>query len=267
MQAAYQEFMLGKGKAPKSPTPVKNYDAKKHHSDSKKKGHRPILRAFQGRLEEWKETSQKLEGVVRSISNLRDRIYWESSCLAAQFGSDPEQDHSPWRQSGFRSSFANQKSSNALLKEDVQLALDHDLLQHERMLSAVRSLVASLAQTVDEIGRRLDEWMLQTLVEQSELLLDERMLATQLKEQNAFELAQEVYSLLASDLYQKQKMATKVFESCHDGVFGGRTENGKTKSFFQSNPRDVIKQTSKELSNPEGKNLVLSLVNELLEIS
>ena len=267
MQAAYQEFMLGKGKAPKSPTPVKNYDAKKHHSDSKKKGRRPILRALQGRLEEWKETSQKFEGVVRSISNLRDRIYWESSCLATQFGSDPEQDHPPWRQSGFRSSFANQKSSNALMKEDVQLALDHDLLQHERMLSAVRSLVASLAQTVDEIGRRLDEWMLQTLIDQSELVLDERTLATQLKEQNAFELAQEVYSLLASDLYQKQKMATKVFESCHDGVFGGRIENGQSKSFFQSNPRDVIKQTSKELSNPEGKNLVLSLVNKLLEIS
>ena len=263
MQAAYEEFMLGKSKVPKSPTPVKNYGADKNRSDSKKKGHRPILRALQGRLEEWKDTSQKLEGVLRSISNLRDRIYWESSSLATRHRNELQ----PWRQSGFRSSFGNRKSNHVLMKDDIQLALDHDLLQHERMLSGVRSLVASLAQLVDEIGRRLDEWMLQNLIDQSEHVLDERMLAMQLKEQSTFELAQEVYSLLATDLYQKQKMATRVFDSCHDGVFVGSHEKGETKSLFQSDPRDVIKQTSKELSNPERKNLVLSHVNKLLAIS
>jgi hypothetical protein len=94
------------------------------------------------------------------------------------------------------------------------------------------------------------------------------MLATQVKEQNTIELAQEVYSLLAVDLYRKQKMATMIFDSCHDGVLGGRdNENIPKKSFFKSDPRDVIKKSFKEMSNPEHRKLVFDLVNKVLIIS
>jgi len=256
MQAAYLDYMLGKsaGDAPKSPA-GKSPSADNDRSGKKKKAHRPILRAVQGRLEEWKDTNSKLDAVLRSIANLRDRIYWESTFFNLQ----REQKEQPvWGGSGFRSGFSNDNSCNSLQKEDIHLALDHDLLQHERMLSAVRSLVASLAQVVDEIGRRLDEWMLQNLMDQNELVVRDA------REQNAFELAQEVYSLLALDLYSKQNTATRVFESCHDGVLGGVDTNGQGHSYFKSDPRDVIKKSSKELSKPENRNLLLSLVEKLL---
>lgn len=272
MQAAYQEYMLGKSKVGVHKSPAKtSYGADNNRSGSKKKAHqkgyRPILRAVQGRLEEWKDTNQKLEGVLRSIANLRDRIYWESTCLCMQHQKDSKQQQPSWRDSGFRSSFSNHNSYNALLNEDVHLALNHDLLQHERMLSGVRTLVASLAQTIDEIGRRLDEWMLQNLIDRNDQVLEDDMVAIQVKEQYAFELAQEVYSLLASDLYRKQKVATTVLDSYHDGVLGGRNENSSEKSFLMSNPRDVIKKSSKELSSPERKNLILDIVDKLLIIS
>lgn len=262
MQAAYMEYMVGKSKGgvPKSPG-VKSSSADNNRSGTKKKAHRPILRALQGRLEEWKDTNSKLEGVLRSIGNLRDRIYWESNALAMK----QEEDQPVWRGSGFRSGFSDEKSCNSLLKKDIYLALDHDLLQHERMLSAVRSLVASQAQTVDEIGRRLDEWMLQNLMDQNDYVLEDRMVAMQVREQNTFELTQEVYSFLASDLYWKQNMATRVFESCHDGVLGRTDDNDRSHSLLKSDPRDVIKKSWKEFSKPENKK-ILDLVDKLLAI-
>jgi hypothetical protein len=269
MDITYQEYMLGKSKSgvATSPTEKKHGGDDNNYNDRKKRGYRPILRALQGRLEEWKATNQKLEGVLRSIGNLRDRVYWESGFLNVPSGSSDERvmckqqqkeqkEHRPsWRDSGFRSSL----SSHTLLKDDIHLALNHDLLQHERMLSALRSLVASLAQTVDEIGRRLDEWMLQNLMEKN----DEFVILV--KEQDTLELAQEIYSLLASDLYWKQKMATRVFDSCHDGILAEGDES-TTHSFWMSDPRDVIKKTSKESSKSVHRNLILQLVNKLLII-
>ena len=274
MQIAYQEYMLGKSKSdvPTSPTEENHRGDDNNYNDRKKRGYRPILRALQGRLEEWKATNQKLEGVMRSIANLRDRVYWESGCFKnAPSGSSDEQvmcmqqqkeqkqQRPSWRDSGFRSSLSNHNFGSTLLKEDIHLALNHDLLQHERMLSALRSLVAALAQTVDEIGRRLDEWMLQNLMEKN----DEFVILV--KEQDTLELTQEIYLLLASDLYWKQKMAMRVFDSCHDGVLAGG-DDSPNNSFWKSDPRDVIKKTSKELSKSEHGNLILHLVYKLLTI-
>ncbi len=258
MQAAYLEYMLGKsaGDVPKSPV-GKSPGADNDRSGKKKKAHRPILRAVQGRFEEWKDTNSKLEAVLRSIANLRNRIYWESSFLNLR----REQKEQPvWGGSGFRSGFSNDISCNSLKKEDIHLALDHDLLQHERMLSAVRTLVASLAQVVDEIGRRLDDWMLHNIMDQDDLVVGDA------REQDAFEIFQEVYSLLASDLYSKQNIATRVFESCHDGVLEGTDASGQGHSNFKSDPRDVIKKSLKELSKSENRNLLLSLVEKLLSL-
>jgi hypothetical protein len=275
MQAAYHEFMLGKNNSGLAPSPIEKNSGNNKGSGRKKRFYQPTLRALQGRLEEWKETNQKLEALFRSISNLRDRVHWESEyfttlprgpsdegTMLTQEGKEPS-----WRDSGYRSAFSQRNSGGALSTEDVHLALDHDLLQHERMLSAIRSLLATLAQTVDEIGRRLDEWMLQNLGDQTyHHTSDDRNFATLVEEQNTLQLVQKVYSTLASDLYLKQKMATRVFDSCHDGLLGGGNEISPNSSSWQSDPRDVIKKISKELSGSEHKKHVSNLVNKLMNI-
>lgn len=286
MQAAIEFFMLGKSVSGVPPSPQKESPrvSDDNYNNRRKKGYRPILKAYQGRIEEWKDTNRQLEGVVGSIVNLRDRIHWESSRLTVfsvgSEGHTPETNHAQkeekhrqpsWRDCGFRSSLSRHNSSVALSKEDIHSALNHDLLRHERMLSALRSLLASLAKTVDDIGRRLDEWMIQNLWDQDVgMSEDEKMFAARIKEQKALELAQEVYSLLASDLYRKQKMAIRIFDSCHDGVLERGDSNNASLSndqfFGMSDPRNVIKTASKEFPSLESRDLTWNAVNQLMTI-
>eukprot|EP00536_Pseudo-nitzschia_multiseries_P008940 jgi/Psemu1/241676/estExt_Genewise1.C_2380005 len=287
MQAAFEAYMLGGSKNSKTssvpPSPL-NESRDEHYSSRRKKGYRPILKAYQGRIEEWKDTVQQLEGVTGSIANLRDRVYWENGRLE-QLSSVENfaQEQKPadrrlaeekarqrsWRDSGFRSGGFG---GGALRKEDVHLALHHDLLQHERMLSALRSLLASLAHTVDDIGRRLDEWMMYELTDPyipAGVPEDEKLLAARLHEEKAFQLAQDVYSLLALDLYRRQEMAVRIFESCHDGVLE-RGDDGMDPSndaFWMPDPRGVSKQALKEFSSTSTADPTLNAVNRLMSIT
>lgn len=303
MQAAIEAFMLGKGQSGVPPSPQKENSRPVKEDNCynrRKSGYRPILKAYQGRIEEWKDTNRQLEGVMRSIANLRDRVYWESARLRVlSVGTDGQnnaptnrvhategrqgqrqrQERQPtWRDCGFRSSLSKHKSSGGpLWKEDIDLALNHDLLRHEQMLSALRSLLASLAKTVDDIGRRLDEWMMHDLMDQDHedgiyiaVPEDEKTLAARAKEHKALELAQDLYSLVASDLYRKQTMAKHVFDSCHDGlVERGDGNNSSIPSdyfLWMSDPRDVIKTASKQFPTSESNDPTWNAVNQLMNI-
>ena len=301
MLSEYKEFMLGNSKESKgssnsnapenarsayTPPSITKYgtgDNRDHSSDGNsnrkgKKSYRPILKAFQGRLEAFKDTNKQLESVLGSILNLRDRIHWESSRLQSLSvaTTDSKDERNKWRDCGFRSSLPD-----ALLEEDIRLALNHDLLQHERMLSSLRSLLALLAQTVDDIGRRLDEWMLLNLTEltspqrqqryyaspdHDSCVVGERKLMMWVNEQNLLEEAQQVYSLLALNLYRKQKLATGVLNSCHDGLLvTGDTDFSKD-SFWKTNPRDVVKKASIEWSDTESTDSISNLAHNLLNM-
>lgn len=287
MQAAIEAFMLGKSKSSAPTSPQKESDDNHQNSNVRKKCYRSILRAFQGRVEEWNDANKQLKGVLGSIANLRDRVYWESRRLKAfsvgMEGKDMglnkrhvKQKHRqpPWRSSGYRNTLFMHRGSCALLKEeDIQLALNHDLLQHERMLSALRSTMASMAKTVDDIGRRLDEWMIHNLNNESDWMIeDKKTVAARLQETEALELAQEVFSLLASDLYSKQMMAMKVFDSCHDGVLEvvdvHTTSTGLSNdnTLWMSDPRAVIKRASKEFPSSDSSDPTLAAVNQLMNI-
>lgn len=302
MQAAYQDFMLGKSKKSKGDGNGSNYDnvstppsiAKYNTEISKiriegkisskgKKEYRPIFKAFQGRLSEWNSTNKQLESVFRSIINLRDRIYWESSRLqppliASDLKQQLQEEKMPsWRNCGFRSVSFNRDSNSSLDTEDINLALSHDLLQHERMLSVLRSLLALLAQHIDEIGRRLDEWIFLDLSElpPSQQQLDryyvskgdesttkDRILVTGwTNQQNILEDAREVYSLLALDLFRKQKLAMGIFNSCLDNILITIDENFSAEDSFQK-----TKKASTEWSGTENKDLTKNLVHRLLKI-
>lgn len=265
MQASFQEFMMG-GKAKADLSVSRKEDThrgRENNSSSKrKKEYRPVFKAFQGRLREWKDTNEKLESALRSIGNLRDRVAWESGWLRALSGVLGEQKEQRqrkllWRDCGFRS------SGGALSKSDINSTLSHDLLQHERMMSTLRSLLALSAQNVDEMGRRLDEWMIQNLANRDDSeVVDE----TRVNEQPNLELAREIYCLLASDLYRKQKISTRIFDSCHNGLLVSGDMSNAINNFWKSNPHEVIKEASRELSSPEYNVLIWDIVNKLLMI-
>ena len=231
---AYQAFLLGGGKSP-PPTPSSPHLRTPHQtpgnqtprtgggSSTKKKRTKPFKQGLRGRAEDWKDADAQLEQVVGSIANLRDRIWWEQGQLVAM-----EEDGRPkaWKDMGYRKS-----GTTDLLKEDVRLALAHDLLQHERMLAACRKLIASLAQAQEAMGRRLDEWM-------TTALEDYDRPPEEVREE---EDAQELYVFLAEELYRKQRMVQELLDSCHDGMLvPDATENLRE----PGNPRSVARRCS-----------------------
>jgi hypothetical protein len=218
---AYHEFMLqGKRAGPSTPTHASPMSPGGVMSSGKKrnKNEMAVYRAFQGRLQEWKDLDNQLDAVLDSIVNLRDRIWWETKHLQELSSAKP------WQGSGFRST---SRFTTTLRRDDVQLALTHDLLQHEKMLTSSRTLITSLAQAQDAMGRRMDEWMMMDL---EEPLSDQG--------QATLEQAQGVYVFLAKELHRKQELVKRVLDSCHDGLVDEDAREGTS-----GNPRAVARQT------------------------
>ncbi|KAG7337899.1 hypothetical protein IV203_022429 [Nitzschia inconspicua] len=234
-QLAFQQFMLhGKGnkkvESSVSTTPVlssktkhrqpqtsttPNNNNNNNNRKQQQQSLRPIIKAFQGRLDDWDHTDQQVEKVVHSIWNLRTRLAWECEQLQQQ-QQDEERHHSrPWQGSGFRPTTA--ATSCCLLVEDVHMALDHDLLQHERMMATLRSLMASLAQTLDAASRRLEEWILHAS-DDNEWCYNTRPQEASQRHMSLLSDTKQLYFLLAQDLYQKQLAVQNILQSSHDGI-------------------------------------------------
>lgn len=200
-----------------------------------------VYRAFQGRLQEWKDLDQQLDAVLDSVRNLRDRIWWEMQHL------EELSSQKPWQAACFRPS-SSCLGTTALNADDVQLALTHDLLQHEKMLTSARSLITSLAQAQDAMGRRMDEWM---MMELDGFPLSE-------KGQANLEQAQGVYIFLAEELYRKQGLVKTMLESSHDGLV--------EKDFPErrdGNPRAVARRTCSAWASQDSE--MMSLTAKLLQ--
>jgi hypothetical protein len=130
------------------------------------------------------ETDDRLEQFILSILNLRERI-WKTSLLSAtKLGS--ESNRIRRMRYGYRFG-----SSNVLTSEDLELTIDHDLIQHEKMMSTCRKLLSSLGQSVESLGRRLHD-----------LGFDE--------ECHVF------YIEVSKELYRKQQLAAQLFDSAND---------------------------------------------------
>jgi hypothetical protein len=106
----------------------------------------------------------------------------------------------------------------ALPGDDLELALSHDLLQHERMLSGARKLIHSLGEAQDALGRRLDELLWHHM--DTYRLLDDSITP---EGSLAFEGAavkvdecQQLYSQTSRELYRKQHLAVQVLDSVQD---------------------------------------------------
>lgn len=151
----------------------------KHEPPSKPKGRSSVGRAFAKCLAEWVEEDETAHQILGSIANLRERI-WYTSRLANRLretnntnqtsnnnNNAPQSNHGDWTQFGYRRTIGNNSYRNEgtiededteWTAQDLGMALDHGLRQHERMLAELRSTMALLGSTQDALGRRLDEY-------------------------------------------------------------------------------------------------------------
>ena len=164
-----------------------------------------IVKAFQGTLQrDWLEVDDNLAAVVRSISNLRDRIYWSSQQLAV-----------PYNTSG--NDWKTPRGARVHLEhQDIELALKHELQQHEQMMAGARSLLNSLNQAQEALGRRLAEGMQLCLeIRANPHSMDDKTLSSL----SSVDALEDVYHILADELYIKQVMVQEMLNCTNDYLF------------------------------------------------
>lgn len=216
------------------------------HYGTARKAVAPIFKAFQGRVQEWIELDSQLEAVVASISNLRDRIVWETK----QHQQQQQQNvmPQPWNGFGYHHHHHHHYATNSfLLPKDVTLAYTNDLLQHEKMLTASRTLVSAMALAQDGMGRRLDEWMTMTMMmpHDDEAANNSAITTTAsaaVSGIHMLEQAQHVYTFLAEELYQRQSWVQQLVQSCHDGLLEDDDDDDAATATFLGDSRAVARR-------------------------
>jgi hypothetical protein len=244
MRAAFAAFMLhGKPQvvsSSSSPPP------QSPQSQAQSSNNTAFTNAFHGTLvRDWLEVDENLGQVMASIANLRERCWLTSHLVVKQ--KQQQSRNSSWSSRGSSMNMLRNNRTNpnnndndsfrqkplwkghgfradaqktALPEDDLELALSHDLLQHERMLAGARKLIHSLGEAQEALGRRLDELLLHHM--ETYRYLDYSMTAEGFV---AFEgicsrvdHCQQLYSQSSKELYRKQSLAAQVFDSVADNL-------------------------------------------------
>jgi flagellar motor switch/type III secretory pathway protein FliN len=105
--------------------------------------------------------------------------------------------------------------------DDIQLALSHDLLQHENMMVGARKLLASMADAQEALGRRLEELILHHMdtVEfiQSLVHFDPQS-SSIVVVMGMVDSLQDIYTSLAAELYRKQSSLQTLLDVTNDDL-------------------------------------------------
>ena len=114
-----------------------------------------------------------------------------------------------WENHGFHHTFHNKntKANACLSGEDVQNALSHDMIQHEKMLAALRGLFANLSECHEMILRSLDEitkYHLDCLEDFRNVGLEVEFEPTFLKTSGSVGIMRDAIAMLSNELYRKQ---------------------------------------------------------------
>lgn len=203
MQISFQEFMLGSKNVTPSPNRSKSADANSSldeidtstpNSRCADKRTWKIFKRFCTAVQNhWMDVDDQLEEVVYAISNIRSRLPMERNALdrlEAEPLSPPE----------------------FLTPSDIKNALSHDILQHEKMLTALRKLLSSMAEAQEFLGRILDDAIASG---SPHSLAPETNAAAGLVDDMIH-----VFGILSRELYRKQILAGSLLESvCDERLF------------------------------------------------
>eukprot|EP01083_Nonionella_stella_P155830 503957_1 len=129
-----------------------------------------------------------------------------------------------WASHGFSQTYGGVPT--LLNEEDADLALSHDLLQHEKMMSAIRSLFANLSECQEAMHRILDEVM-KHHHECIEVFDWSDLTVSFYKSSSLEELLNDFVAMLSLELYRKQSLVHLLLGAVEDDLLkpcgtGGR---------------------------------------------
>lgn len=193
-----------------------------------KKRYYQLIRSFSNKIQQsWFEVDDQILAVLESIASIRGRLPLEWKLLNSRYFNNKKYDNvcvekdtaTDWKSYGLRGESKVSNYPIHLHSTDIQLALDHDLGQHEKMIAALRSLISDLSECHESLGRLVDaiwKFHLECQYDGDEIDEGEEM---ELLVQNT----NDVYRVLSEELYRKQSLIPLVIESINDDVLGGNT--------------------------------------------
>lgn len=230
-----------------SNTPSSSHKNQSNQRQSIKKRYYQLLRSFAEKVKLiWMDTDDQLLSVMENIVSIRGRLRQEWSLMHSPVMSkkteneedqNPQDDNDAWKYCGFQGKPKEDSYSFQLCPSDVQLALSHDLTQHEKMIVGLRSLMSNLADCHDSLGRMVGniwqfhlDWQNERSEEEGEGEGEENWSREDgILEEIVLDI-NNVYQMLSMELYRKQCLVPLVIESTRDELLGSDSSNEESKN-------------------------------------
>ena len=206
-------------------------------SSKEKKRYYQLVRSFNDKVQHtWLDLDDQMLAVLQNIVSIRARLPLEwkilhSSHLKDHDNQEPQDnndgdDDDDWKHHGFLGKPKETPYSFHLLTSDVWMALSNDVMQHEKMLVGLRSLISNLAECHDALGRALDTlWKFHLDCSTVEREGEEEQDEEGDNMQHMVDCVTNVYQMLSMELYRKQCLVPLIIESTDDEILG--IEKGK----------------------------------------
>lgn len=237
LRLAYERYMMGMGGSGSAAVDETKEEAEERLAQKEareeelrmrrvqaevKKAEKKYWQIFQkfGRLlkDEWFDIDDQAYKVVESIAGIRRRLPMAYKVVEQLKESKANKRKNEWASHGFSQTFGDgQCVPTLLMEEDAELALSHDLLQHEKMMSALRSLFANLSECQEAMFRILDE-MMKHHHECIEVFNWSDLTATFYKKSSLEELMNDFAAMLSLEVYRKQSLVHLLLGTVEDDV-------------------------------------------------
>mmetsp|Transcript_8785 Transcript_8785/g.13038 ORF Transcript_8785/g.13038 Transcript_8785/m.13038 type:complete len:345 (+) Transcript_8785:120-1154(+) len=242
-----------------------------------KKRYYQLLRSFNDKVKHtWIDIDEQLLSVLQNIVSIRGRVphEWKVLSQATRYyqamvvKDSPEQEEEfdndgnhgdDWKSYGHQET-SSQSFSHHLRIDDIQLALSHDLEQHEKMLTGLRSLMSNMAECHDALGRIVDNlWQFHFEVENNEGMnnKDESL-------EHIVTCVTSLYQMLSVELYRKQNMIPMVIDSMKDEILG-MNELGKGHDVGTKKSQTLVRECCKSWKRSSSDEELLLSVMKLGE--
>lgn len=179
---------------------------------------------------QWIDIDDQSFQVIESISSIRQRLPLEMKMLQ-KYQDETFHTKNEWQNHAHHQQLTSNASS-LLSKDDIELALTHDLQQHEKMMEGLRSLFASLSEMHESMSRTLDDMMKHQLNQEEQILSTEEYykhysslsLTSYENALSLVDLTTDIFHMFSSELYRKQSMVQYVLNSADDRILSSQKE-------------------------------------------
>lgn len=251
---------------PSKPERITSSPSPSKLDQSTKKRYYQLLKSFSNKVQQsWFEVDDQMLAVMESIVSIRGRIPSEWKMLSSYDNNrmsckEKVMNGQAWKCHGYRGKTELRRPMH-LHRSDVQLALDNDLEQHEKMVGALRSLISELSETHDSLGRLVDTIWAFHLECQQDRIEDENENEEQSEIHMLVQNASDLYQTLSTELYRKQCLIPKVIATINDEMLGSEFDPTSSENFPLKVARDSYKSWARRI-DPDTLRWILRLSSQ-----